>query len=299
MSALARGLRIAFFGSASRTSLLALRALTADQHVVAAVLAQPKARGLRHSLLRLAGLRPRPAVEVTARRRGIPVISVSDGREPMLAERLHALRPDLICIVIFPRLIAPELIALAPLGAINMHPSLLPRHRGPLPILWTYQADDRQSGVTIHHASEQYDAGDMILQEAMPLPRGYPAAKLDLDGMALGATLLHSAVELLASGRAPRIAQDEAAATYAPQVRPGTPMVQFDTWDVERVWHFLAGLCPRFREPLDDGRGGSAVYQSVVGFEPGPAGPPGTVESVRGGWKLHCRGGVVLLGESA
>ena len=97
-------------------------------------------------------------------------------------------------------------------------------------------------------------------------------AKLNEDVARCGASLLRSAVEALAGGRAPRVAQDERAATYAPRVRPGTPMVRFDEWDVERVWHFLAGLSPRFREPLIDRAGHPASYQAVIGFERGPLG---------------------------
>ena len=107
-----------------------------------------------------------------------------------------------------------------------MHPSLLPRHRGPLPLFWTYHADDRVTGVTIHHVNQSFDAGDVILQDSFPLPRGYPAAKLNEDVAHRGASLLRSAVEALAGGRAARVAQDERAATYAPRVRPGTSMVR-------------------------------------------------------------------------
>jgi hypothetical protein len=103
----------------------------------------------------------------------------------------------------------------------------------------------------------------------------------------------------LARGQTPRIAQDERAATHAPRVRPGIPMVRFDEWDVERVWHFLAGLCPRFREPLSDSGGRPVPYEVVSGFERGASGTPGNVETSGEGWKLHCRGGVVRLAKTA
>jgi methionyl-tRNA formyltransferase len=226
----------------------------------------------------------------------IPVIRLTDANDSAVAERLSSLRPDLICIATFPRLIPPEIIALAPLGAINVHPSLLPRHRGPLPLFWTYYADDRMSGVTVHHASQVFDAGDIILQESFPLPRAYPATKLNEDVGLRGAALLRSAVQALACGQAPRVVQDERAATIAPRVRPGVPMVRFDEWDVERIWHFLAALSPRFREPLIDNEGRPVFYQTVTGFERRCSSVPGTVEPIGSGWKLHCRGGVVLLG---
>ena len=67
---------------------------------------------------------------------------------------------------------------------------------------------------------------------------------------------------------------------------------------VERIWHFLAGLDPLFREPLFDDAGRPAHYQAVTGFKRGAAGKAGTVEAVAYGWKLNCRGGVVLLAKA-
>jgi len=290
-------LRIALFGTASRFTLLALQELAARRLVVAVVL--PRLRGLRASLLSFAGVRRMSPVEAAARELRIPVIFASPSNQTMVAEQLRAVRPDLVCVAIFPRLIPAEIIALAPLGAINVHPSLLPRHRGPLPLFWTYHADDRTTGVTVHHLNDKFDAGDIILQEGFALPRAYPAVKLDGDVAHRGASLLGAAVSALAAGRAVRTAQDERAATYAPRIRPGTPMVRFEEWDVERIWHFLAALSPQFREPLIDETGQPVDYQSIVGFERGTASAAGTVESVAHGWKLHCRGGVVLLAKAS
>jgi methionyl-tRNA formyltransferase len=293
MGADAQAMKIVLFGTWSRLSLLAFEALATHGLVVAVVLSGPRRRGLR-DLLPL--FRPRSPLESAARARMIPVIRLTAANEPAVAERLCSLRPDLICIATFRRLLSREITALAPLGAINLHPSLLPRYRGPLPLFWTYYADDRMSGVTVHHASQVFDAGDIILQESFPLPRAYPATKLIEDVGQRGAALLRSAVQALACGQAPRVVQDERAATVAPLVRPGVPMVRFDEWDVERVWHFLAGLSPRFREPLTDGEGRPVLYRRVIGFERRRSKVLGSVEPIAGGWNLHCRGGVVLLG---
>jgi methionyl-tRNA formyltransferase len=288
-------LKIVFFGTPSRFSLRALEGLAAHQQVVAAVLPRPQPRGRRHALLGLAGLRPLSPIERTARELQIPILFLDAGRLADTAERLRVLRPDLACIAVYPKLLPPELTGLATLGAVNLHPSLLPRHRGPLPLFWTYHADDRVAGATVHYASQKFDAGDILLQQQIPLPRGYPVAELDTDMAHCGAILLRSAVKLLASGRAPRVPQDEAMATYAPRVQAGVPMVDFGHWDVERVWHFLAGLCPRYCEPLVDRDGRPILYRQVAGFERGPTRAPGTLEADDRGWRLGCRGGTVLL----
>jgi methionyl-tRNA formyltransferase len=293
MSADARAIKIVLFGTLTRFSLFAFEELATRELVVAVVLSGPSRRGLRDLL---PPLRRKSPLESAARARVIPIIRLTDANETAVAERLCSLRPDLMCIATFPRLIPRQIIALAPLGAINVHPSLLPRHRGPLPLFWTYHADDRVSGVTVHHASQDFDAGDIILQESLPLPRAYPATKLNEDVGQRGAALLRSAVRALAGGQAPRVVQDERAATVAPRVRPGVSMVRFNDWDVERIWHFLAALSPRFREPLIDKEGHPVLYRTVTGFERRCSTVPGSVESIANGWKLHCRGGVVLLG---
>src|SRR5215831_11890051 len=199
-------MKIVLFGTSTRYSLLAFEELATHELVVAVVLSGPSRRGLR-DLLRCRRLKS--PLESAAHARMIPVIRLTDANEPAVGERLCSLQPDLICIATFPRLIPPEIIAMAPLGAINVHPSLLPRHRGPLPLFWTYNADDRASGVTVHHLDGSFDSGDIILQEAFPLPRAYPVAKLDGDVAHRGASLLRAAVEALAGGRAARTAQDE------------------------------------------------------------------------------------------
>jgi methionyl-tRNA formyltransferase len=289
-------LRIVLFGTPSRFSLRALEDLATHQQVVAAVLPRPRLGGLRHFLLGLAGLRRLSPIERAARKLQIPILFLDPERVADTAQRLRDMRPDLVCIAIFPHLLSPEVTGLASIGAVNLHPSLLPRHRGPLPLFWTYHANDPVAGVTVHYASQKFDAGDIILQQIVPLPRGYPVTKLDADVAQCGAVLLSSAVELLARDQAPGLPQDEGKATYAPRLRVGTPMVDFGQWDVERVWHFLAGLCPRYCEPLLDRAGRPVLYQHVAGFERGPTRAPGTLEAADRGWRLNCRGGTVHLG---
>jgi methionyl-tRNA formyltransferase len=286
--------KIAFFGTPSRFSHRALEQLVARWSVVAVVL--PAYRGLSNAVLRKIGLRRPSDIERLAHKANIPLVFRETENPDKASELVRRARPDLICVASFPKLIPPDVIGAAPLGAINLHPSLLPRHRGPLPLFWTYHADDRSTGVTVHQLTERFDAGDIILQHAFPLSRGYPVARLDEDVAVHGAMLFEAAVAAIAAGTARPIAQDEGMATMAPRVRRGSPMVNFDEWDVERVWHFLTGLGPGFREPLKDHLGKPVSYNRTLGFERGAARTAGSVDTVDSGWRLHCRDGIVLLG---
>lgn len=299
-------MRIAFLGMGGPLSLGALGAVTAE-HTVAAVI-QPLSRGAgaghaRRLLARLARtLKVGPPAPFEALRKmyRFPVWQARSGSDPDIADRLRALRPDLICIAGYPWIVPTEILAEAPLGAINVHAALLPRHRGSLPLFWIYYRDDRRTGVTVHRAVAKADAGDILGQVSFPLERGFPVDRLNRLNGECGAGLLSAVLRDLAAGRATGRPQDEALATPAPRIRPGSAMIDFDAWDVERAWHFMAGLFPRFREPLLTEEGTPLQYGGVRGFlRESHRRPPGTVLRGSGGYDLYCHGGRVRLAAGA
>jgi methionyl-tRNA formyltransferase len=280
-------------------SLRPLRALAGDHEIV--TLVRPAGRGspLKRFLgatARRAGFKKKDALDLWAAERGLRAITVRSPDDPHLVARLRAVQPDLIAISAFPWLLGPDVLAIPAQGALNLHPSLLPRHRGPLPLFWIYHGDDRETGVTVHHVGERADAGDIVLQESFPLPRGFPVDQLSGENARRGARLMARAVADIAGRVARRTVQDDTRASSAPLVRPGARMVDFAGWGVERVWHFLAGLYPRFREPLPGPDGQPIDYRGVLGYEATASHlAPGTVVPARGGWELHCWGGVLRL----
>jgi len=233
--------------------------------------------------------RGRLPIEAAARRYGVPVVHCGAGAEAALRE----FRPDLICIAAFPRLVPAGIRALAPGGAINLHTSLLPRHRGPDPVFWTYYHGDRESGWTAHRATDRFDEGAILLQEPFSLPRGLPVGELGRELRERAGPFLLRAIA--AAGSAQERAQVEEQATRAPRVDLNAFRVPFESWDVEQVWHFLAGFADRFRQPLVDDLGRRVTYRRVPGFERGAAGPAGTVVRDGAAWRLSCLGGTVLL----
>jgi methionyl-tRNA formyltransferase len=290
--------RVVCFGTTGVMSLWPMQALAKRHQVLALVRPAPAASSARLYLgaaARWMGARRRDPLESWAVAHGIPLIAARSGSDMALAARLRALEPDLLCISTFRWLLAPEICAIPRLGAVNLHSSLLPRHRGPVPLFWIYYHDDRETGVTVHRATGRADAGDILLQSAFPLPRGFSVESLNEENARRGAALLAEAVDALASGTAREAPQDDGPATWAPVVRRDRPMVRFEEWDVERVWHFLAGLYPRFLEPLRSTEG-PVRYGGVEGYEVrSDTLAPGTVVPAPGGWSLHCRGGIVSL----
>src|ERR1700682_1126877 len=291
-------MRIVFFGSPGAQSFLPLQELLRENDVVAAVLpfARRSLRSQVSSLLRRArGIEPPPAEALLASRR-IPLLRPKRSELATPAPKLAELAPDVICIAAFPYLIPAGLLATARRATLTSHPSLLPRHRGPLPLFWIYHANDRQSGATIHLVDTGADTGAIVAQSSFDLPRGLSVIELAERTRRLGAELLRDTVSDLDSALAAAHHQDDALATTAPIVRPGSAMVDFAHWEVERVWHFLHGLHPFFVEPLADVDGHPVKYSGVDGYQPGaPDATPGSVTATATHWLLHCLDGVVRL----
>src|SRR5438445_2645818 len=100
-----------------------------------------------------------PLVKVAAQELGLPVLQPEKIRDPSLVERLRELAPDLVVVVAYGQIIPRDVLAIPARGVVNVHASLLPRHRGAAPIAHAILAGDRMTGVTIMRMDEQLDHG--------------------------------------------------------------------------------------------------------------------------------------------
>lgn len=168
-------MRILFFG-VDAMGEACLSALLAAGHDVAGVvtLAPPR----RSWLQRLFGRRRAADVAAIAKARKVPVLTPSTLRDPALVRRLSALRPDLLVVATYDKILPPEVLAIAPYGGLNVHPSLLPRHRGPAPVSRAIWAGDTETGLTVHLLDEAVDAGPILLQHRHPIQPDDTAQRL-------------------------------------------------------------------------------------------------------------------------
>ncbi len=150
--------------------------------------------------------------------RGTLVLSPESINAPESLERLRSLAPDLMVVVAYGQLLKPALLSIPRMGCINVHGSLLPKYRGAAPIQWAVANGERVTGVTTMFINERMDAGDIILKREVPVgPEDSGGALQDVMAR-VGAELLGTTVALLRAGKAPRVPQEEAAATYAPKL---------------------------------------------------------------------------------
>lgn len=216
-------LRIAFFGLP-----LAALLLDADGHDLRVVVLSPiEAPGRRRLVRKLGAARVLDAADA------------DDG----LAARLAAAEIDLLVSWFWTRRLPESVLDAARLGGIGVHPSLLPRHRGPNPFFWAIDSGDATTGVTVHRLSDEYDRGDTLAQIEVPIEERDAwqlARALDRPSL-IG---LRRVVAAIAEGRAPIASrQDEARATWAPE--PDGVLLRADwSWPRARVLRRIRALSP-------------------------------------------------------
>lgn len=199
-------MRVVFFGTPD-IAVPTLEAVAA-RHTVTAVVCQPdKPRGR--------GKQPEaPPAKQWAETHGIEVcqpLKLNDGAfESWLVDQA----PDVCVVAAYGRLLKQPLLDIPRYGHINMHPSLLPRWRGPSPIQSAVIAGDEETGVTIIRLSLEMDAGDMLLCERTPIGPEENAAELSARLSAMGGRLTVQALELIDSGRANFTPQHHAEAVF-------------------------------------------------------------------------------------
>jgi methionyl-tRNA formyltransferase len=265
-------LRVLFFGSGSPASVIALGAL-ARAATITGVVVPKEGRGAA------------PLV-AAARRSGFEIHNFGSLRIKD--------RPDLICVATFPSIIGPDILELAARGGINAHWSLLPRHRGPDPLFWTYLNDDRWTGVTIHWLDEAADTGPILLQRDIPLKRGRSIVDVYNELASIAADLFSSAISLIGGGTAPRIAQDESRATREGSRNATAWRIDAASWPAERVWHVVRGLTVGKAALLRDANGAPIDHGPARAFTVAKTDkPPGMIQRNGSGWRVYCVDGYV------
>jgi methionyl-tRNA formyltransferase len=170
---------------------------------------------------------------------GVPVYAISRPGAPEVVATLAQLRPDVACVACFPKRLPGSLLALPALGCLNMHPSLLPHHRGPEPLFWTFRNGERTAGVTIHFMDEGLDTGDIAAQAPIELPDGVSGAAAERKCAALGGQLMVETLERLRRGALERRSQP-ARGSYEPQ--PAAADWTISTiWPARRAFNFMRG----------------------------------------------------------
>ncbi len=176
-----------------------------------------------------------------AAEREIPAWLVGDASAPAAVELVQRMKPDVLVVAFFNQLLKAPVFAPLRLGAVNVHPSMLPRYRGPAPLFWTFRDGCEQTGITVHRLSPGEDDGDVLRAEVVPLPLGTRGEDLIDDLAERAARLVLESVEGLERGTLRGAAQNAGEATRAP--RPQDDHMRIDaSMGARRIFHFVRGV---------------------------------------------------------
>jgi methionyl-tRNA formyltransferase len=185
-----------------------LRKLLEEHFEIAGVFTQPdkpKGRGMELAF---------SPVKELALQAGLPVFQPDKMRDGRALKILQELKPDILVVVAYGRILPDELLALPQYGAVNVHGSLLPKYRGAAPIQWAVLNGDRTTGVSTMYLAHDMDAGDIIYTAETPIGEFETSGELFDRLMVMGAELLVKTLRDIEAGTAPRTPQDHTRASY-------------------------------------------------------------------------------------
>lgn len=166
--------------------------------------------GFRYVGAKLSGAGPAQV----AREHDVPVDDIKDINAPEFLERLREMSVDVVISVSCPQIFREDLLALPPMGCVNVHAGPLPRYRGMLPSFWVLYEHETETAVTVHFMNRHLDDGPIILQEAVPIREDETQASLMRRCKVVGARLLSQAIDLLEMGEVRTRANPREEATY-------------------------------------------------------------------------------------
>lgn len=213
-----------------------------------------------------------------ARAGDLPLLQPANVNEPEALEWIAALEPRAIAVVDFGQKLGRALLDLPDLGCVNLHPSLLPRHRGASPVVYTVLAGDTFAGACIIRMIDRMDAGAVLARVATPVRQGETAGELADRLRPTGAALMAQTLRSMAEGDVVDEPQDDGQATLAPKLTPADRRLDWSR-SAEEVSRRIRAMSPKpgvtvfFERAAQAGDGAAALR--VILTRGDVAAPPG------------------------
>lgn len=243
-----------------------------------------------------------PPVKVIAQAHGIPVFQ-PEGKEdfPGVADELKKAGIDLVIVAAYGRILPKEILDLPSLGCINIHASLLPRHRGASPIQSAILAGDEETGVSLMYMNEAMDEGDVFAFAKTPMGRK-TAGELFDELAKLGSRLLLENLDGILSGSIERTPQDQGKATYSSKIKKEDSLIDFSK-SAEEISNLVRAMNPAPGARTNQGEKMLIITEAeALKDEEGPKSPetmkapPGQVVGVEAtGISIATGGGRLLI----
>ncbi len=282
-------LRLIFMGTPDFAATI-LKSLLGGPDKVVAVVTQPdKAKGRGKQVTP-------PPVKVLAESMDIPVLQPVKIKTEEFRNGLLSYRPDLVVVAAYGRILPQSLLDLPPLGAINVHGSILPKYRGAAPIQWAVINGETETGISILQMDAGMDTGDVLLKAKIPMDPEETSGSLFTKLSALGGATVLKAIKGIKEGSLIPVPQDHYHATAAPMLKKDDGLVDW-TRDAAAVDRFIRGMDPWPSAYCFLGDTRLRLFRPQVMDLPG-GGQPGTVlRTDRQGILVACGKGAVLIRE--
>ena len=280
-------MRVVFMGTPD-IAATCLKKLLEEKVQVVGVYTQPdrpKGRGMKMQFS--------PVKEV-ALENEIPVFQPENFREEATVAQLRELKPDVVAVVAYGRILPQSVLDIPPLGCVNIHASLLPQYRGSAPYQWAVLDGQKETGVSAQYMALKMDAGDVIGVSKTPIAPNETAGEL-LDRLAiLGADLLRDTLEKIRCGEAKAEPQDESEVTYAPML--DKTMCPID-WNktAQQIHDQVRGLNPWPVATAELGGTKFKIHTTAVVEGKANAEPGKILELTKTGLKVACGDGAVEI----
>ena len=214
-----------------------LKTLIKGPDHIAAVITQPdRPKGRGRKLVA-------PPVKTVALEHEIPVLQPTKIRTREFTDTLTQFSPDIIIVSAYGRILPPSILNLPPYGCINVHGSLLPRHRGAAPIQWSIIKGDKEVGVTIMQMDEGLDTGDILLRKTIIPEPDETSGSLFPKIAELGGEALMDTLDMIAEGGLACIQQDHRKATHAPMLSKQDGLLDWNR-PAKELHNLIRGLDP-------------------------------------------------------
>jgi methionyl-tRNA formyltransferase len=285
-----RNMKILFMGTPD-FALCSLEAIVSqpDNEIVAVLTQADKPKGRGYTLTP-------PPVKVWAQEHGIPVYQPATLKDGAFEEELRALDPDLIVVTAYGKLLPQYVLDYPKYGCINVHTSLLPRHRGAAPMQRAIMCGDAVTGVSVQRMELALDTGDVYVTREIAIGQDDNLETVHDNLAAASRDALTETLTRIKEGTLCPVKQDEAFATYAAKIEKADCLIDF-TADAQMVHNQIRGISPM---PLaftytPDGKLLKVVCSRVAKADGENTAAPGTVVALDGAITVACGRGRIDL----
>ncbi len=280
-------MRIVFMGTPDFAAA-SLKKLIDEKYDIAAVFTQPdkpRDRGMKLSY---------SPVKELALENNIPVYQPTKLRDGTATELIKSLRPDILVVVAYGRILPDDMLEVPKYGAINVHASLLPKYRGAAPIQWAVLNGDKITGVTTMYLASEMDTGDIIYTSETEIGEFETSGELFDRLMVMGAELLDRTLRDIEAGTAPRTQQDHSKASYVKMLDKSLSPIEWAKTPREIIKQ-IYGLQPWPVATAELDGNVFKIYSAEYTQNKTVKAPGSVVSAGKKGIEIACLGGETLL----